>query len=76
MYVTAVMNEYYQIYSINKNNNLNIDISTVFSKNRFKLEKIFEYRIKVESYENDSTESLDAELFELKDNIVYKMEKK
>lgn len=73
MYVTAVMNEYYQIYAINKINTLNIDISTVFSKNRFNLEKIFEYRIKVETYENDSTESLDSELFELKDNTIYKM---
>lgn len=76
MYFTAVMNEYYQIYSINKINNLNIDTSTVFSKNRFNLKKIFEYRIKIETYETNSTEPLDSELFELKDNNIYKMGEK
>ena len=76
MYFTAVMNEYYQIYTINKINKLNIDTSKVFSKTRFNLKEIFEYRIKVETYENNSTESLDSELFKLKDNIIYKMGKK
>lgn len=75
MYLIAVINEYYQINSFIEIKKLKIDIKSIFFEYKFHLNELFEFKKKVEACEDESIESLDSNLFELKDDKIFKMGK-
>ncbi|WP_408892832.1 hypothetical protein [Methanobrevibacter gottschalkii] len=75
MYLVSDMNEYYQINSLIKIKDLKIDMKSVFVECRFNLKKLFKYKKKIETIENENIYSIDLNLFKLENNNIYKLDK-
>lgn len=73
MYLISVVNEYYQINSFIKIKDLKVDMKSVFAEYKFNLKRLFEYKKKIETIENENIALIDLDLFKLENNKIYKL---